>query len=274
VAPGRDGPAGRGSRVGRDAHPGLGARAGRDAHPGLGARAGRDAPPGRVVALDALGTLVWLRAPAPLLVAELRARGVEVSERDAAQALAAEIAYYRAHHDTADDDASLALLRDRCGAVLRDALTRAGADAAALAPAQLRDALLAALRFRAYPEVPDALRALRDAGHRLVVVSNWDVSLHETLRRTGLAGLVDGAISSAEAGCAKPDPRIFAQALRLVGGRAEGALHAGDSLEHDIAGARAAGLRAVLVARGPRPQGVPAGVAVIGSLAELAALAA
>jgi putative hydrolase of the HAD superfamily len=227
-----------------------------------------------LVTLDALGTLVELRAPAPLLVDELRARGVVVCERRAAQALAVEIAYYRAHHDTAADAASLALLRERCTEVLRGALARAGADTAALAPAQLRDALLAALRFRAYPDVPDALRALRRAGHRLVVVSNWDVSLHDALRRTGLAGLVDGAISSAEAGAAKPDARIFAQAMRLVAGSAEGALHAGDSLEHDVAGALAAGLRPVLVARAGRPPAVPDGVAVIGSLTELEALAA
>lgn len=227
-----------------------------------------------VVTLDALGTLVELLAPAPLLVGELRARGVVVSERQAAAGLAAEIAYYRAHHDTAGDAPSLALLRDRCGEVLRDALTRAGGDLDALAPAQLREALLAALRFRAYPDVPDALRALRRAGHRLVVVSNWDVSLHETLRSTGLDALVDGAISSAEAGVAKPAPRIFERALELAGCDAQGGLHAGDSIEHDVAGARAAGLRAVLVARAGRPAVVPAGVSVISSLAELAALAA
>ena len=73
---------------------------------------------------------------------------------------------------------------------------------------------------------------------------------------TGLAALVDAAISSAEAGVAKPDPRIFARALELVGGRTAGALHAGDSLENDVAGALAAGLRPVLVARGERPAGV------------------
>ena len=225
-----------------------------------------------IVSLDALGTLVELLAPAPLLVAELRARGVEVSERQAAAALAEEIAYYRAHHDSAPDAASLALLRERCSAVLGDALARAGAPAG-LPAAQLREALLAALRFRAYPEVPGALRALRAAGHRLVVASNWDVSLHEALRTTGLAPLVDGAISSAEAGAAKPDPRIFARALALAGGAPDGALHAGDSLEHDVAGARAAGLRPVLVARAGRPAGVPEDVAVIGSLTELVDLA-
>ena len=229
---------------------------------------------GRLITLDALGTLLELRPPAPLLVHELLARGVEVSERQAAAALAEEIAFYRAHHDTAADAASLALLRARCSEVLRGALTRAGAGVDALAPDALCDALLAALRFRAYPEVPDALRALRRAGHRLVVVSNWDVSLHDALRAAGLAALVDAAISSAEAGAAKPDPRIFERALLLAGGSAERALHAGDSLEHDVAGARAAGLRAVLVARAGRPPVVPPGVAVIGSLAKLAALAA
>jgi putative hydrolase of the HAD superfamily len=228
----------------------------------------------RVVALDALGTLVELLPPAPLLVAELRVRGVAVSECEAAAGLAAEIAYYRAHLHTAPDASSLALLRTRCAAVLRDALTRAGAELGGLPADDLRPALLASLRFRPYPEVPDALRVLRRAGHRLVVVSNWDVSLHEMLRATGLDVLVDGAVSSAEAGVAKPDPRIFARALELVAGRADGGLHAGDSIEHDVAGARAAGLRPVLVARSGPGGGVPAGVDTIGSLAELAALAA
>ena len=227
-----------------------------------------------VVTLDALGTLVALQPPAPLLVAGLRARGVEVGERQAAAAIAAEIAYYRAHHDTAPDAASLARLRARCAEVLREALLQAGADARALPPADLRDALLASLRFVAYDEVPGALRDLRGAGHRLVVVSNWDVSLHEMLRATGLRALVDGAVSSAEAGVAKPGAGIFERALALAGGRAEDALHAGDSREHDVAGARAAGLRAVLVARCAPPPHVPAGVSVVRSLAELAELAA
>ncbi len=227
-----------------------------------------------VVTLDAMGTLVELLDPAPSLVVALRALGVEADERQAAAALREEIAFYRRHHDTAGDHVSLALLRMRCAAVLGEGLVRAGVDVGALEPERLRDALLAALRFRPYPEVAGALCALRSAGHRLVVVSNWDVSLHDMLRDSGLDELVDGAISSAEARAAKPDARIFERALELVGGRGEGGLHAGDSLAHDVAGARAAGLRPVLVVRGgPRPP-VPDGVAVVGSLAELEALAA
>jgi putative hydrolase of the HAD superfamily len=229
---------------------------------------------GRVVTLDALGTLVALEPPAPLLVAELRARGVAIDERQAAVALAQEIAYYRAHHDSAADVASLALLRARCAEVLGAALRRAGAELGELAPGGLRDALLASLRFTPYDEVADALAALRAAGHRLVVVSNWDVSLHEMLRATGLDALVDGAISSAEAGARKPAAAIFRRALALAGdGDGDGALHAGDSLELDVHGALRAGMRAVLVARAGVPEGVPDEVAVVPSLARLAALA-
>jgi putative hydrolase of the HAD superfamily len=229
---------------------------------------------GRVVTLDALGTLVELRQPAPQLASELRARGAEVSERQAAAAIAEEIAYYRAHLHAGRDLASLLVLRRRCAALLRDALHRAGAGISGLSQTDVLEALLAALRFEPYPEVPDALGELRARGHRVIVVSNWDVSLHEMLDRTGLRALVDGAISSAEVGVAKPDPEIFRRALALAGGPADGAMHAGDSLEHDVAGAFAAGLRPVLVARTGPPAAVPAGVDVVGSLGELVALAA
>ncbi len=230
---------------------------------------------GRVVTLDALGTLVELEPPTPRLVDELRARGVVVTPAQAGAALREEIAYYRRQHDLGVDAASLDLLRARCAEVLRVGLERAGADVGALAAGALRDALLASLRFLPFDEVPAALAELRAAGHRLVVVSNWDVSLHEMLRSTGLDALVDGALSSAEAGARKPSADIFRRALDL-GGEHDGgrsALHAGDSLELDVAGARAAGLDAVLVARDGVPQGVPSDVPVLTSLSGLAAIA-
>jgi putative hydrolase of the HAD superfamily len=133
------------------------------------------------------------------------------------------------------------------------------------------EALLAALEFRAFPDAAPALAELRERGVRLVVVSNWDVSLHERLAETGLAPLVDGAVASAEIGAAKPDPAIFLHALELAGGaEPAGSLHVGDTLGADVEGARAAGIRPVFIARG-RERG-PEDVATIASLAELPGL--
>ena len=106
-----------------------------------------------------------------------------------------------------------------------------------------------------------------------MAASNWDVSLHEQLERTGLRALLDGAVSSAEAGAAKPDPAILVRALALAGAEPADAWHVGDDVEADVGAARAAGLRPVLIDR-EGGAGAPAGVLRIASLAELPALCA
>ncbi|MEA2359924.1 MAG: hypothetical protein QOI62_3184 [Solirubrobacteraceae bacterium] len=221
----------------------------------------RDAIPAAVL-LDALGTLIELERPWPHLVAELAARGVVVGEDDARRAMLAEMAYYRAHHDEASSWAALRDLRRRCAGVV------AGELGLALPPDDVLEALLASIRFNAYAEVPEALARLRAGGARLAVVSNWDVSLHDVLERTGLRPLVDAVVISAEVGVAKPQPAIFHAALERLGATAADAMHVGDSLELDVAGARAAGLRAVLVARDGDPprEGVPTVSSLLGVL--------
>jgi len=114
-----------------------------------------------------------------------------------------------------------------------------------------------------------ALRRLRAAGQRLVVVSNWDVSLHDVLGATGLAGLLDGVVCSAQVGCSKPDPAIFARALELAGVAADEAVHVGDSPEEDVAGALAAGIRPILLRRDSAGPKGPADVPTLASLREL-----
>ena len=222
----------------------------------------------RCLLLDAMGTLLGFEPPAPHLRAALRARtGADVGEAAAVRAIRAEIAYYRAHLHEGSDPAGLAALRRASAEAMRPLLD---GPAASLPAAELTDALLESLRFRAYPEVPATLRELRRRGIRLVVVSNWDVSLHERLAETGLAPLVDGAVASAEAGCAKPDRAIFALGLALAEAAPEDAWHAGDSPEADVAGALGAGIRPVLVARDGAPA-VP-GVAAIAALDGLLSL--
>jgi putative hydrolase of the HAD superfamily len=217
----------------------------------------------RAVLLDALGTLLELDDPAPLLADELRRRDVVITVEQARTAVRAEIAYYRAHHEEASTRERLEDLRRRCTVVLAGALPE---HARELHPDEIGDALLAALRFRPYPEVPDTLRRLRAGGIRTVVVSNWDVSLHEYLDATGLASLVDAAVSSAEVGVAKPEPAIFAHALDLAGVVADEALMVGDDVDADVRGAQRAGVAAVLVQRSGAAVAAPS---VIVSLAEL-----
>ena len=219
----------------------------------------------RAVLLDSLGTLVALDDPVPRLRAELARRGFDVDEQRVARAFGAEVAYYVEHHVEGRDQSTLAELRNRCAAVLLEEL---GIPELPLPDA--REVLVDALSFSAFPDAAPALRELRERGLELVVVSNWDCSLREVLDSAGLLELVDGAIASAEAGAAKPDPAPFRAALRAAGCGPGEAVHVGDSEPNDVRGAEAAGIRAVLLRRdgAAAPEGVPA----IASLAELAAV--
>jgi putative hydrolase of the HAD superfamily len=214
-----------------------------------------------VVFLDALGTLVELQPPAPRLRALLEARGFSVTEEQAARGFAAEIGYYLEHHLEGSDRERLDDLRDRCATELMKALDVPGLD-----HPTAREAMLGSLSFVPYPDVPPGLEALRAAGHRLLVVSNWDCSLPEWLGPAGLLEHVEAVVSSGEVGVAKPDAGIFERALEMAGAEPDEAVHVGDSLDNDVAGARAVGLRAILVRRdGPGPDGVE----TVSSLAEL-----
>ncbi len=190
----------------------------------------------RAVFLDALGTLVELEPPWVSLRARVPA---EVSDERLVAALRAEMAYYRKHAHEGRDESSLAELRERCAALV----------SAKLGVEITVAELVESIRFFAYPDAAPALQRLRDRGQRLVAVSNWDCSLSSVLERCGLGEMLDGAVSSAVAGARKPDPAIFAPALQLAGCGPEEALHVGDTPGEDVAGARAAGIRSLLIDR-------------------------
>jgi putative hydrolase of the HAD superfamily len=105
---------------------------------------------------------------------------------------------------------------------------------------------------------------------RLVVASNWDCSLPGWLEGAGLLPLVDAVVTSAEAGAPKPAAAVFERALALTGAAPAQAVHVGDSLDNDVEGALAAGIRPVFVARAGAA--APPNVAVVASLAELPSL--
>jgi putative hydrolase of the HAD superfamily len=218
------------------------------------------------ILLDALGTLVRLEPPAPRLRAELQTRfGLEVSLDEAQVAIAAEIAHYRAHLDEGRDSASLVALRRRCAEALTAALP-GRARLLEIGLHEMTDALLASLEFSAFDDVQPALTAARERGQRLIVVSNWDVSLHEVLERLAIAPLLDAILTSAEVGARKPSPVIFARALEVAAIGADDAVHVGDNLEEDVAGARAAGIEPILVRRDGSSG--PPGVRTVAGLAQ------
>jgi putative hydrolase of the HAD superfamily len=188
------------------------------------------------VCIDAHGTLVGLRDPVPALVRLLAGRGVRATPDAVRDAFAAEARYYAPRSLQGRDEDSLAALRAECARVFLDAL-EAPLEAAELAPDYV-----AALEFEALPGVVDTLRMLRAHGLALVVVANWDVSVHDRLRELGLATYFDAIVASADACVAKPDGRIFEIALDRIGVQADRALHVGDS-RADEEGAAAAGLR-------------------------------
>ena len=225
----------------------------------------RDRSPPRAILLDALGTLVALHPPAPRLRTELAERfGVHISPGQAARAIAAEIAYYRAHPDQGRDEKGLETLRRNCVLVLRDQLPE---EAASLPIERLTEVLLGSIAFSAFPDVLPALGAARGHGVRLVVVSNWDISLHGLLARLGIAPLLDGIVTSAQQGSRKPAPAIFLRGLELAGVGAADAIHVGDSLDEDVAGARAAAIEPVLIRRDGSSG--PPGTRTIAGLGEL-----
>jgi putative hydrolase of the HAD superfamily len=190
----------------------------------------------RAVFLDALGTLVELEPPWISLRDRVPAA---VSDERLMAALRAEMAYYREHAQEGRDEASLSELRERCAAIVSEKL---GIDFSV-------DELVEAIRFRVYPDVTPALTGLRDRGLTLIAVSNWDYALPRVLERCGLDGLLDATVTSAGTGSRKPHPGIFQAALELAGCEPGEALHVGDTAEEDVTGARAAGIRPLLIDR-------------------------
>jgi putative hydrolase of the HAD superfamily len=96
--------------------------------------------------------------------------------------------------------------------------------------------------------VVDTLGAARARGLHVGLVSNIDDDqLEHLIDVAGLRGCFDSLLSSETAGACKPDPAIFADALRRAGCAPAEALFVGDTLAQDIAGANHAGMRSVLL---------------------------
>ncbi|NWR55225.1 HDHD3 protein, partial [Bucorvus abyssinicus] len=131
-----------------------------------------------------------------------------------------------------------------------------------------------ARNWEVLPEADETLSQCCQRGFRMGVISNFDKRLENILSQCSLRHHFDFVLTSEEAGFAKPDRRIFEEALRLAGVLPGQAAHVGDDYSRDYRAARAVGMHSFLlqVARGQGEEPVVPPEHVLPTLSRLLAL--
>ena len=122
-------------------------------------------------------------------------------------------------------------------------------------------------RWKPKSKVFRTLTALKEAGFRLVVSSNWDQRLHSILRQLKLEPLFDKVFISTELGVEKPDEMFYHQIVDQLGTLPVNLLHVGNSPANDYKPALRCGWNALLL-HNRIPHGMEPGT-VLGSIDQL-----
>lgn len=101
-----------------------------------------------------------------------------------------------------------------------------------------------------FDDVVPALTELKDRDLILGLISNVESDMTSLLKETGLQSLLQVVVISLDAGCNKPHPEIFREALKQAGIQASEALYVGDQYQVDVIGANNAGMKGILLDRG------------------------
>ncbi|XP_051664009.1 haloacid dehalogenase-like hydrolase domain-containing protein 3 [Manacus candei] len=134
-----------------------------------------------------------------------------------------------------------------------------GAALTALAEKLYRD-YCSSHNWELLPGAEETLSRCRQRGFRMGVVSNFDNRLENILSQCNLRHHFEFVLTSEAAGAAKPNRRIFEEALRLGGVPPEQAAHVGDDYTRDYRAARAVGMHSFLLhtaRHGPEPEVPP-----------------
>jgi putative hydrolase of the HAD superfamily len=206
-----------------------------------------------VVFLDVGGTLAYPHPSFHGLVAQVcQGHGLAVQPEDAERA---EPAVWARIAEREDVGRGFSVSADRSQAfwlfVYRAFLTELGYPEAAETdlPQRLLETFIRLESYRLYDDALPTLDVLRGAGLRLGVISNWEEWLERLMVSLGIRDYFDFAVISGLAGYEKPDQEIFLAALSAADVSPDEAIHVGDSLRDDVAGAQAAGIRAILLDR-------------------------
>lgn len=152
------------------------------------------------------------------------------------------------------------------------ALKSLGVDDRALAAALAsRYDAVRAERVEYFPDAVPVLAGLHGA-YRLAIITNGYSETHQArVAPLELGRFFDYVVMAGDLDMAKPDPEVFRYGMRLLAVSPEESIMVGDRFNRDVAGAHAAGMRAVWV--NPHGDPLPAGArppeAVIASLREL-----
>ena len=103
--------------------------------------------------------------------------------------------------------------------------------------------------WEVYPDTIKSLKNLHQNGLEMGVISNFDTRLFALLELLGLSQYFQSVTISSYTGSAKPDPRIFLAALEKHNCPPSHAWHIGDSFKDDYEGAKAVGIKPILIKR-------------------------
>ncbi len=109
---------------------------------------------------------------------------------------------------------------------------------------------------KAYPAAKPLLETLSKS-YQLGVIANQSIGSAERLQRYGLLSYFSFILGSAEAGVAKPDPRIFEMALEKANCKPQEAIMIGDRPDNDIFPAKQLGLRTIRIRQGTSYEQLP-----------------
>ncbi len=212
----------------------------------------------RAVTLDFGGTLVEGRLDKAVFVSRFRKLlselGVEASGRDVRRAVSKALERRRALmeelREIRFEEFYSIVLRELGAPVDEEVLER------------VFETYSNSFRWTVIPGAVEAVLELR-RGYRLAVVSNTTSRMPLVIiREMGLSDVFDAVVLSRDVGWRKPHPRIFGEALKALRVEAWEAVHVGDSPESDVTGAKAVGMRAILVGGAAEPLDPPPDILV------------
>lgn len=130
----------------------------------------------------------------------------------------------------------------------------------------------------AFHDAIPTLERLKNQGYKLAVISNTcqsgDLVVSRAIERIGLRHFFDAVVTSVDAGCEKPAPKIFLDALDRVSCHPSESVMIGDNPIADIDGASKLGLRTILIQRGSLTSSSQGGNPsfIVSSLSEIPAI--